>query len=63
MKRDNLLTIAARTALRVLAVMVLVFGVLIALPGCGGGDWPDEPEATATKPITPNCTQQPEVCA
>lgn len=35
--------------------------VLILLTGCGGGDWPDEPEATATKPATPNCAQ-PGVC-
>ena len=35
--------------------------VLILLTGCGGGDWPDEAEATATKPATPNCSQ-PGVC-
>ena len=35
--------------------------VLILLTGCGGGDWPGEAEATATKPATPNCSQ-PGVC-
>ena len=55
-----LLTLAARLALRVLAVMVLVFGVLIALPGCGGGD-ADEDDARATV-SPPPCTTRPEVC-
>ena len=56
-----LLTLAARTALRVLAVMTLIFGVLIALPGCGGGD-PDDEDPKATTPTTPNCQQHPELC-
>lgn len=55
----RLLTLAARTALRVLFVMALVFGVLTALPGCGGGDEPEDERAT-TGPV--NCQTTPEVC-
>lgn len=62
MNRPCLITLAGRLALRVLAVMAVVFGILIALPGCGGGDWEDEPDR-ATKPTPPNCQQQPELCA
>ena len=57
----RLLNIAARVALRVLAVMVLMAGVLTALPGCGGGDWEEDP-ATSTTPTPPNCQERPEIC-
>ena len=56
--KTTTLTIAARTAVRVLAVMCLVFGVLLALPGCGGGDWEDE--RATTDPV--DCKSIPELC-
>ena len=40
-------------------LIALVLAALLA--GCGGNDWPDEAEATATKPATPNCSQ-PGAC-
>ena len=59
MKNDTTLTIAARTALRVLAVMTFVLGIVVALPGCGGGDWPEDERAT-TGPV--DCKATPELC-
>ena len=38
------------------AAAALVLAVLLA--GCGGGDWPDEADAAATKPEAPRCDVQ-----
>ena len=54
--------LSPRAMAAVMATMLAAcVAVLILLTGCGGGDWPDEAEATATKPATPNCSQ-PGVC-
>lgn len=53
------LTLAECTALRALATAALIVAVLLALPGCGGGDWPEDERATIG-PV--NCQATPEVC-
>lgn len=54
------LTLAARLAVRVLAVMTVVFGVLQTLPGCGGKAEAEDDGRSTTPPL--DCRQRPELC-
>lgn len=66
MKPPRLLT-PARWSLRLLALLWLAVGLLLALPGCGGST-SEADEATATQdtraqvPTPPNCTTNPGAC-
>ena len=66
MKPPALIT-HARWSLRLLALLWLAVGLLLALPGCGGStsQADEEPTAEDTRvftPHTPACTTNPRAC-